>query len=140
MVAWMEFIKVMKCTFRLIRISELIYFVDDIILLTRRTIIANIKFQVGIYIHTVHSYKSLDICIVSYPPAPFLNNKIKLPKKMVGEGRGNQQGKPKRSERKFFHFHLFHYQLSLKLTNTQTCQFSLLNLDFHLLWIPKPVL
>ena len=40
----MEFIKVMKLPFRLIRIIDLIYFIDDMILLTNRTIIANIKF------------------------------------------------------------------------------------------------
>ena len=39
----MEFIKAMKWTFRLIRISELIYFVDDIILLANRTIIVHIN-------------------------------------------------------------------------------------------------
>ena len=69
----MEFIKVKEWTFRLIRIIELIYFVDGIILLANTTIIANIKFELGlIYIHTAYSNASLQIDIVSYPPAPFL--------------------------------------------------------------------
>ena len=69
----MEFIKVKEWTFRLIRIIELIYFVDGIILLANTTIIANIKFELGlIYIHTAYSNASLQIDIVSYLPAPFL--------------------------------------------------------------------
>ena len=40
----MEFIKVMDLTLRLIRIFELIYFVDGIILLRNRTTIGKIEF------------------------------------------------------------------------------------------------
>ena len=50
--------------------GESIYFVDGTILLTKRTIIANIKFQVGlIYIHSSHSYASFKINIVFCTPA-----------------------------------------------------------------------
>ena len=76
----MEFVKVMKWTFKLIRMGESIYFVDGIILLTKRTIIANIKFQVGlIYIHSAHSYTSFQINIVfCTPPRIYIYIHIKF--------------------------------------------------------------
>ena len=86
------------------------------VILYERTIRANIKFQVGlIYIHTAHRYTSLQINIGSYAPAPFLDSRSNFQRNGRGEEEGNQQEKPKRGERKFFLFHLSHYQLSLEL-------------------------